>query len=283
MALGVRKMQINKDTTVCISIALKPGNFGATVQNAAYKALEMNYIYKPFGIEPADLPHIAKTIRAFKIKGCGVSMPYKMDVMKYIDKIDDNAKKIGAVNTIVNNNSLLEGYNTDYYGAKIALEKMFNPKGKIVLIVGAGGAARAISLALKELGAKKIYITNRTPEKAEELAKEFGLETIKFSDIKNMKADLFVNATPVGMNPDADKMIIESSLLPNFKALLDVVTAPPETSLMKEAKKKGLTIIPGYVMSLYQSAKQFELYTGREAPLDVMKKSLIELLGIKNW
>lgn len=283
MVLGVKNMEINKDTTVCISIALKPGNFGATVHNAAYKKLGMNFIYKPFGLEPSNLPVAIQFIKALKIRGCGVSMPYKEDIMKYLDKIDETAKKIGAVNTVVNANGVLEGYNTDYYGAKIALEKTFKLKGKTVLIIGAGGAARAISAAVKELGAKEVFITNRTFEKAEKLAEEFDLSLIKFDEIKNIKADLLVNATPVGMNPDTEKIIIDISLLNNFKALLDVVTAPPETLLMKESKKKGLTVIPGYLMSLYQSAKQFELYTGIEAPLDVMKESLKELLGIKNW
>jgi shikimate dehydrogenase len=276
-------MQINKDTTVCISIALKPGNFGSTIHNAAYKALGLNFIYKPFGIEPVDLPSVVNAMKAFKIRGCGVSMPYKIDIMKYLDKIDEKAKKIGAVSTIVNTDGILEGYNTDYDGAKIALEKMFNPKGKTVLIVGAGGVGRAISLAVKELGASKIYVADRTLEKAELLAKEFGLNPIKLEDVKNMKVDLFVNATPVGMNPDTKKMVIDVSLLSNFSALLDVVTAPPETLLMREAKKKGLKVIPGYLMALCHAAKQFELYTGKKAPLDVMKNSLRDLLGIKNW
>lgn len=276
-------MEIDRDTTVCISIALKPGNFGAVVQNAAYKAMGLNFIYKPFGIEPSDLPHVIKAIKTLKIRGCGVSMPYKVDAMKYLDRIDEKAKKIGAVNTIVNSNGILEGYNTDYYGAKIALEKIFKPKGKTVLMIGAGGVARAISLALKELEAEKIFITNRTQEKAESLADEFGLQAIEFEDIKKIRTDLFINATPVGMNPEIDKMIIDSSFLNNFKVVLDVVTSPPETLLMREAKKKGLIVIPGYVMSLYQSAKQFELYTGKEAPFDVMKKSLIDIWGIKDW
>ena len=274
-------MEINKDTTVCISISLKPGNFGAAVHNAAYKAIGLNFVYKPFGIEPSDLSHAVKAIKALKIRGCGVSMPYKVDIMQYLDEIEDNARKVGAVNTVVNTNGILKGYNTDYYGAKIALEKVFNPKDRTACVVGAGGAARAISLALKELGAEKIYITNRNRGKSERVAKEFGLQSINIEDLKNIKADLFVNATPVGMQPETDKMIIDSSLLRNFKCLLDVVTAPPETKLMKEAENMGLQVIPGHLMSLYQAAKQFELYTEREAPLDAMKQSLRDLLGIK--
>ena len=272
---------IDKDTKVCVSISLKPGNFGAIVHNAAYEATGLNYIYKPFGVKPEDLENAVNAIRVFNICGCGVSMPYKGDVIKYLDKLDEGAKKIGAVNTIVNDNGILTGYNTDYYGAKMALESMFNPEGKRVLIVGAGGAARAISLAAKDLGAKEIYIANRDNEKAALLAKEFGLIKSDFKEIQNLKAELLVNATPVGMSPDTEKAIIEAPSLKNFKALLDVITAPPETRLMKNAKKVGLVVIPGHLMSLHQAAKQFELYTEKAAPLEAMRESLKTLLGVK--
>ena len=144
---------VNRKTEVCISIATKPGNFGSAFHNSAYDLLGLNWVYIPRKVESAtDLERAINGVCALNIKGCSVSMPYKETVIKYLDELDISAEKIGAVNTIKQlNDGTLKGYNTDFYGAKKALEKA-EIKGKEVLMIGAGGAAKAVGLAVRELG-----------------------------------------------------------------------------------------------------------------------------------
>src|SRR5438046_2951853 len=136
-------MKITKDTTCCISIAGSPGNFGATLFNTAFEALSLDYIYKPFRVMPEDLSKAVAGIRAFGVRGCGVSMPHKIKVLDLLDAIDPLAEEIGAVNTIVNNNGKLTGYNTDVSGAMRALKERYDVRGKSAHIIGSGGVARA--------------------------------------------------------------------------------------------------------------------------------------------
>jgi len=266
-------MPLDKDTTLCISIAEKPSNFGTTIHNSAFQALKLNFIYKAFKIEKEGLAEAIRGIKVFGIRGCGVSMPHKTRVMQYLDSIDEHAKKIGAVNTIVNDAGRLIGYNTDYYGAKMALQNSYASAGKTALIIGTGGVARAIILALKDLGAN-INLTSRDKDKAKELTREFNVGFYG-GNLEDISGDILVNATPVGM--DGEGTIVEERVLEKFKAVLDVVVLK-ETPLIRKAKEKGLITIPGYKMSLYQALKQFELYTGKEAPVKVMEQSLRSLL-----
>ena len=146
-------MKINSDTKICISIAARPGDFGANFHNSAYKHLDLNWVYLPRKVVSAtDLEKAISGVRGLNIKGCSVSMPHKQTVIKYMDDIDTSAAKIGAVNSIVQNEKGdLKGYNTDYYGAKKALERA-KINGKEVLMIGAGGVAKAVGLAVIELG-----------------------------------------------------------------------------------------------------------------------------------
>ncbi|NCN07256.1 shikimate dehydrogenase [Candidatus Falkowbacteria bacterium] len=274
-------MKIDKDTIACISMASRPGDLGATIFNASFDHLSLNYIYKPFGVTLKNLDKGVNGIRAFGIRGCGVSMPHKVEVMKYLDEIDDVAKKIGAINTIVNNDGKLTGYNTDFFGAKKIISETYNLSGKKVLIIGAGGVSRAIIMALKENGAGEIFIANRNESKAETLATEFELTTLPYDKINDFSADLLVNATAVGMSPDVDEMIILESAIDNFEAVMDVVIYPSVTKLMALAQNKGKVVIAGFNMALYQAAEQFKMYTGVEAPLGVMKENMINLFSQK--
>ena len=145
--------RIDRDTTLCISIAAKPGNFGARFHNSAYSLLGLNWVYLPRRVETlSELQVVIKAVRVLGIKGCSVSMPHKEDVIQYIDQTDSSAEKIGAVNTIkLQNDGSLKGFNTDFYGAKKALEKA-DIEGQKVVMVGTGGVAKAIGLAVIELG-----------------------------------------------------------------------------------------------------------------------------------
>jgi shikimate dehydrogenase len=199
--------------------------------------------------------------------------------MKYIDDIDDVAREIGAVNTIVNNGGVLTGFNTDYDAALKALEEKTTIKGKKVILLGGGGAALAIATGLRKNGANLI-ILNRTLEKARELAKLVNAEG--FGGLEQLSlitsADILINATPVGMWPRINESIVPRELLHQKLVVFEVAYNPKETRLITEAKEVGCTIIYGYKMFLYQAARQFELFTGCQAPLSDMERVLIKAL-----
>ena len=201
-------------------------------------------------------------------------MPHKINVLQYLDRIDSTAKKIGAVNTIVNNNGILHGYNTDFEGAKRVIQENYDVSPKKVLIIGAGGVSRAIIMALKENRAGKIYISNRDEKKGKQVAKEFNLSYYPFNQKNDFKGDLLVNATPVGMAPRDQEMIVKKNHLVQYQAIMDVVIYPNRTHLIQVAEELGKVIIPGFKMALYQAAAQFKLYTGQDAPLEIMVKNM---------
>lgn len=264
---------INRDTIVCISIAGKPGNFGAVVFNTAFEELSMNYIYKPFKIEPENVKDVIMAIRTFRIRGCGVSMPHKITIMKYLDNIDKKARSIGAINTIVNNKGILTGYNTDYEAAKILTRNTYNTKGKDIVIAGAGGVARSIVTALKENGAKKIVITNRNEVHGKKFAEEFKIIYIPWNRRANLTGDLLINATPIGMKFD-DRSIFEDTSIKLFETVLDVVVSFDKTNIIKRAQDLNKKVIPGVMMASLQGMIQFKLYTGLDLPKNVIEKSM---------
>ena len=246
------------------------------IHNAGYQALGIDYVYVPFQVK--DLKRAIEGIRGLNIRGASVTLPYKARAIEYVDEIDRIAIATGAVNTIVNNDGVLIGYNTDYHGALRALETIALEDKKAVL-VGSGGAATAIALGLKRSGAK-LVILNRTKEKAKRLAEMFdaedsgGLE--KLNEVSS--ADILINATPVGMWPRVEESIIPKDLLHNKLTVFDTVYNPKETRLLAEARERGCAIIYGYKMLLYQAAVQFELFTGQQAPLEVMERVLTQAL-----
>lgn len=234
----------------------------------------MDYIYKPFALKPENLKTAVDAVRALGIRGCGVSMPHKTVIHEHLDSIDPIAKKIGAINTVVNTGGILTGYNTDYIGAEKVLKENFDMKGKTAHIIGAGGAARAIMVALLEIGAAKVIVSNRDDQKSKEIVSEFNIEFCSKENQGTVKADLLVNATPVGMAPGVDEMIVEEASLLHYEAVLDVVVFPFTTKLIQTAKSMNKIVMPGYKMALYQAAGQFTLYTGLEAPLDFMLEEM---------
>ena len=268
-----RKQKINKDTVPCISIAAKPGNFGANFHNSAYKHLNINWVYLPRKVVSAtDLERAINGVRALSIKGCSVSMPHKEAVVRFLDELDLSAERIGAVNTIVqNDNGDLKGYNTDFYGSKKALEKT-EIKGKEVLMLGAGGVAKAVGLAVKELGGI-LTIANRTYDRAKYLSNMLNATAMPWEQVNNSSGYMLINATSVGMkNPD--ETIVKEEVLRNFDAVMDVVIYPSETKLLRIAKEMGKEIISGTLMCVYQAAEQFKIYTGLEVPSELIKSTL---------
>lgn len=266
-------MTINRDTKVCISIAERPGNLGATMFNDAFRELSLNYIYKPFQVDFDDLEKAILAVRTLNIRGCGVSMPHKMKAMEYLDEIDETAKKIGAINTIVNDDGKLKGYNTDYEGARILTKENYSVQDADVLIAGAGGAARAIIQALKDNQAKNIFLVNRDENSGRKLADEFGVVYVGWKDKDILAGELLVNATPLGMKED-DSCIFEDGTIGKFKAVLDVVVSPQETYLIKKAKELGKIALPGIKMASLQGVAQFKLYTGQDIPAETIESSI---------
>lgn len=269
-------MKINKDTKLCISISQYPSNFGTTIHNAAFKSLKLNYIYKACEVSPGKLPDAMAGIIALKIRGCAVSMPFKEEAIRYCDQVEKKAKEIGAINTIVNDNGKLRGFNTDYYGVLKSLEGL-SIKDKNVVLIGAGGVARAIICALKQLRVKQITIYNRTFKKSQALASKYGCKVERWEKRDSLKGDIFINATPIGMKPNENSLPISEGLIKEYKIVVDLVLNPPESLIIKKARKLKKTTVAGYQISLYQAAKQFELYTGVKAPITVMQKALLSL------
>lgn len=245
------------------------------MHNAGYKALriENSNLFIPCRVKKENLKQFIEAVKILGINGVSVTLPHKKEVMKYLDEIDETSKKIGAVNTIINEAGKLTGHNTDWIGAISALEKITSLEGKKVAVIGAGGAARAIVFGLSKKGAKaKIF--NRTPENAKKLAEEFGAEyggAGEMWEIRNY--EIIINATAVGMGEDQSP--VDKDLINKNQIIFDIVYSPKETKLLKNAKEKGAKIIYGYEMLLYQGVEQFKMYTGLDAPVKEMEEALI--------
>lgn len=272
-----------------ISHSLSPN-----MHNESYKALgiENANLFVPIRVNEKKLEKFMGAVRVLGINGISVTIPHKESVIKYLDEVDETAKKIGAVNTILNVEGKLTGYNTDWIGAITALEKKTEFKGKKVAVIGAGGAARAIVYGLVNRGAK-VKIFNRTEENAKELADEFGAEFGEMGDIGEVSDyDIVINATSVGL--EEDKSPLDKDLISANQIIFDVVysataertagvshavASPKETRLIKDAKEKGAQVIYGYEMLLYQGMEQFQMYTGYKAPIKEMENAILEGLN----
>ena len=261
------------------------------MHNAALKELSLDYIYLTFDVPPRELEKAVSGIRKHDIKGINVTIPHKEQIMEYLDQIDPLAKKIGAVNTIKNQKGNLIGKNTDAFGAKQALINAgFEIKEKKVLILGAGGAARAVSFALSD-ESDKIFICDIIERRAIALAnelkdkmkikavgKKFNYEALKSLIID---VDLLINTTPVGMYPDINKTPISKDLLADHLFVYDVIYNPLNTQLLKDASEIGCKTLNGIEMFINQGALAFEWWTDTKPNKNKMKKTIIEILRTK--
>ncbi len=247
------------------------------MHNAAFAAMGINGIYIP--MRPSDLADGFRGLRALGFIGVSVTVPYKVAIMDCLDEIDPVAQKIGAVNTLIfkrngAGKSICKGFNTDWLGSNQALAAEIDLKGSIVLIIGAGGAARAVGFGLLEAGAK-ILLTNRTEAKGRELAGQLNCTFIPAHEVSQVRADALINTTSVGMAPHLDALPLRPELLVHFSVVMDIVYAPLATKLLQEAAVRGCRTIDGLNMLQHQGAAQFALWTGREAPLAVMRNALL--------
>lgn len=224
-----------------------------------------------------DIAAAVTGIRGLGLRGASITIPHKMDVMKHLDRVDSMAAGIGAVNTVVNRRGVLHGCNTDCSGAVKALADKTVIDGQDVALVGAGGAARAIGFGIRQAGGR-LTIINRTAEKGEKLASDLDCDFKPLSEIKELPYRIIVNATSVGMAPRDDRIPLDTDLLERETVVMDSVYSPLKTRFLTQAANKGCTTIDGVAMFVNQGAVQFELWTGRKAPVDVMRRVVLDEL-----
>ena len=252
-----------------------------TIHNAAYRELEMECTYIGYRVIQGELATGIESLKKIKISGFNVTIPHKVEMMKYLNDLDHNCKKIGAVNTVLNDDGILRGFNTDMDGFLEPIKrKEINIKNTSILLLGAGGAARAIVTGFQKEGAKEITIINRTKEKGDALAKfsnNLGLKTnsntIEDMNSFNSKFDFIVNASSLGLKNE--KCIIPEKLFDKQTAVYDIVYKPIKTDLINRAKEKGCNIIFGYEMLLGQAIRSFEIWLDKKAPYEAMKRSIL--------
>jgi shikimate dehydrogenase len=248
------------------------------MHNAAFRHLGLNAVYVAFPV--TDLPQAVSGLRGLSIGGVSVTIPFKEEIIPQIDELDHQAVQIGAVNTVVNRDGHLTGYNTDWLGAITALNAETNLKGRHVLILGAGGASRAIAHGIIQQGGR-VTLTDVDQARVATLVKDLGGEAIPPEALGDCPATILVNATPVGMAPGIDGIPIAPELLGRFKLVMDIVYQPLTTRLLREAQAHGAATIDGLQMLIHQATAQFELWTGQKAPSEVMARAAYDVLGAK--
>jgi len=281
-------MQIKASTNIVALIGHPvEHSFSPPMHNAAFKHMNMDYIYTAFDVKPDNLSKAIEGGEALGIKGFNVTIPHKINVCRYLDEIDEVAALIGAVNTVDFKD--MKGYNTDGIGAVKAIEEVSKVKNKSVVVMGSGGASRAISLYLAKYGADNLVILNRNTEKSDRLASDVlnsnMMDNVKSDSIANINSyiddcEILINTTPVGMYPNVNEPpLVTSGDMHEGLVVFDAVYNPNETGLLSEAIEAAAKPVYGIKMLLYQGAESFRIWTGRSAPVDIMQKQLTKTLG----
>ncbi len=266
------------------------GNPTGVMEEAAYEALGLNFRYITIKVTKDDFPDAMKAVRALHMRGVNLTMPHKINVIPWLDELSEAARIIGAVNTVVvREDGTLFGENTDGKGFVQALKNNGEtPDGKNIVILGAGGAARAVAVECALAGAKKITIINRTEMRAEELAElvssQSKAESQALAWTENMAipegTDILINATPIGLAPDSESAPdIDYDTIKKGMLVTDVVFNPANTPFLQKAEQRGAKTVSGLGMLACQGAINFTLWTGKEAPLSVMENKLKEEFG----
>jgi shikimate dehydrogenase len=244
------------------------------MHNAGFQALGIDneFVYVAARVEPTYLDEAVRGFRGLNIKGISVTIPHKTTIIDYLDEIDETAQTIGAVNTIVNDNGILKGSNTDWLGVVKPLEAVTKLQGKSVAILGAGGVARSMIYGIKQKGGR-VTIFNRTLEAAQQLADEFECAYAPLAELEKIRDFAIIcNATSVGMRTDDTP--VPKAYITKKHIVFDAIYAPYETRLLQEATEKGARVIHGLEMLLHQGIAQFKLFTDHEAPEDVLRAVL---------
>ena len=250
------------------------------MHNSAFADCGENRVYVPLQTEHVE--DGLRGIKALNIGGVSVTIPHKEAVIPLLDEVDPVARNIGAVNTITVRKeglkTLLCGFNTDWIGANRALSFHLELKGADLVLLGAGGAARAIGYGLQEAGAT-IRLCSRTESRGRALAEDLGCPWIPLAEAGSVAAKGLVNTTSVGMHPKEGASPVAKEVFSNFQGGMDIVYAPLQTRFLQDAREAGCLTINGLEMLLYQGVAQFELWTGKEAPVELMRKELMRATG----
>jgi len=283
-------MEISGRTKVCCVIGDPiEHTLSPVMHNAAFEELNLNFVYLAFRVRREELGDAILGARSLNIYGLNVTMPHKTAVMRYLDEIDSTARSIGAVNTILNAGGKLVGHITDGIGALRALkENGVGLEGKKLLLLGAGGAGKAIAFHIAQ-EVRELRILNRTARKAKELAEVLGKKFNKkvsgnalSSELVKKEledADILINATSVGMYPDVDRSLVDPNWLRPDLCVMDIIYNPLETKLAKDAKSVGAKVVSGIEMLVYQGAASFEIWTNHPAPVKAMREAVLNKLS----
>lgn len=258
------------------------------IHNAAFQEMGLDYVYVTFNVSTSDVKEAMNGIRSLGIKGVNITIPHKIAVLDFMDELHGSASDVGAVNTIKNEDGSLIGFNTDGEGALRALE---NEIGKVddksILLLGAGGAARAILFSLLKAGAN-VTISNRTASKARNLASSisdkmnFDIDWIELKKDKLIErindSDILINTTSVGMEPNTGDTLVTADMMTSNLIVNDIVYNPIDTRLLKEAEQAGAKTIDGLDMLTHQGAASFEIWTGNKPPIKVMRKAAVKAI-----
>lgn len=252
--------QINKDTTLCMSLAARPGNFGTRFHNFLYQALDLDYLYKAFTTQ--DLAAAIGGVRALGVRGCAISMPFKEAVIPMVNALDASASAIDSVNTIVNSGGWLTAYNTDYMAIRQLLVAHQVDKKLSFALRGSGGMAKAVACALRDAGLSNGTIVARNAIKGRLLANLLGFDWQP--SMEQVQADLLINVTPIGMAGGAEEHTLSFSeeAVRAAQLIFDVVASPPDTPLIRLAQAHCKKTINGDEVLALQAVEQFVLYTG---------------------
>ncbi|BBV68148.1 TPA: shikimate 5-dehydrogenase [Kluyvera ascorbata] len=251
---------INRDTQLCMSLAGRPGNFGTRFHNYLYEKLGLNFIYKAFTTQ--DIEAAVKGVRALGIRGCAVSMPFKESCMTFLDAIDPSARVIDSVNTIVNDNGHLTGFNTDYIAVKSLIASHQLDTSARVMIQGSGGMGKAVIAAFRDAGFSDVIIAARNEANGTALAKQYGLQWQAQPEADDI--DILVNVTPIGMagGKESEQLAFNETMVARASVVFDVVALPPETPVIQLAQRLGKKTISGAEVIALQAVEQFVMYTG---------------------
>jgi shikimate dehydrogenase len=282
-------VECNGSTTLCAVI----GNpithtLSPCMHNAAYAATGLNYMYVAFAT--TDLQAAVAGMKGLRIRGFSVTIPHKIEIMRYLDEVAPLAQRIGAVNTVTNDNGILHGTNTDGYGALHALEALESLCGKSVVILGAGGAARAIAFTIAhERNLRRLVLVGRNPDKVDslvrDLSRDSGTPIVSTTFARDAlreafaEADIIINTTPVGMTPNIAETPAPGDFFSERHLVFDTIYNPAKTRLLLEAERRAARILNGVPMFVYQGAVQFRLWTGLEPPILEMRSAVERALG----
>lgn len=260
---------VDRDTRMCISLASRPGNHGNRFHNFLYSELGLNYIYKSFS--SSDIRATVEGARSLGIRGISVSMPYKESCIPYLDDLDTSAARIQSVNTIVNNDGVLIGSNTDYIAVRTLLGGI--PADQPFALRGSGGMAKAVLAALVDSGFRDGVLIARSPERAEPLAERYGVTWRR--ELGTARPTLLVNATPIGMagGREVDELAFPEPAVAAASFVMDVVYMPPRTPLIELAAECGATITTGDSIMLLQALEQFVRYTGVRPSVEQVRRA----------